>query len=68
MRTLTSWTGLTTVKRDLDRLFERLWDGDSPSLPADASKVTGSFKNGLLAVTMPKSPAAKGSVIPVKAE
>jgi HSP20 family protein len=34
----------------------------------DASKVTASFKNGLLTVTLPKTPSAKGTTIPVKAE
>lgn len=34
----------------------------------DASKVTASYKNGLLTVTMPKTPGAKGNLIPVKAE
>jgi len=39
-------------------------------LPAavDASKVTAAFKNGVLTVTMPKAPGAKGNLIPVKAE
>jgi HSP20 family protein len=39
-------------------------------LPAtvDGSKVTASFKNGLLTVTLPKAPAAKGNIIPIKAE
>jgi len=39
-------------------------------LPAtvDASKVTASFKNGLLTVTLPKTPASKGTAIPIKAE
>jgi HSP20 family protein len=39
-------------------------------LPAavDGSKVTAAFKNGLLTVTLPKAPEAKGSTIPVKAE
>lgn len=39
-------------------------------LPAavDGSKVTAGFKNGLLTVTLPKAPGAKGSTIPVKAE
>lgn len=39
-------------------------------LPAsiDGSKVTAGFKNGVLTVTLPKAPAAKGNVIPVKAE
>jgi HSP20 family protein len=34
----------------------------------DGSKVTATFKNGLLTVTLPKTPAAKGTMIPVKAE
>ncbi|HET8578054.1 MAG TPA: Hsp20/alpha crystallin family protein [Methylomirabilota bacterium] len=34
----------------------------------DGSKVAASFKNGLLMVTLPKTPAAKGTVIPIKAE
>jgi HSP20 family protein len=33
----------------------------------DASKVTATFKNGLLTVTLPKTPAAKGTAIPIKA-
>jgi HSP20 family protein len=36
--------------------------------PVEAGKVTASFKNGLLTVTMPKSPGAKGTMIPVKTE
>jgi HSP20 family protein len=34
----------------------------------DRSKVTAAFKNGLLTVTLPKTSAAKGTVIPIKAE
>lgn len=34
----------------------------------DGSKVNAAFKNGLLTVTLPKTPAAKGSTIPIKAE
>ena len=34
----------------------------------DGSKVTATFKNGLLVVTMPKTPAAKGTTIPIKVE
>jgi HSP20 family protein len=34
----------------------------------DGSKVTAGFKNGLLTVTLPKAPSARGSAIPVKAE
>jgi HSP20 family protein len=143
MRALTPWTGLSTMKRDLDRLFDRFWEGDFSQLPAmgdwapaldvsetkdavmvkaevpgmeakdielsldgdiltlksekkqekeekeeqyyrversygafartfrlpasvDGSKVSASFKNGLLTVTLPKAPAAKGTTIPIK--
>lgn len=34
----------------------------------DSSKVTAAFKNGLLTVTLPKTPAAKGTTIPIKAD
>ena len=34
----------------------------------DASKVTATVKNGVLTVTLPKTPAAKGTTIPIKAE
>jgi HSP20 family protein len=34
----------------------------------DAGKVTATVKSGVLTVTLPKTPAAKGTMIPVKAE
>lgn len=34
----------------------------------DGSKVVATFKNGLLTVTLPKTPAAKGTTIPIKSE
>jgi HSP20 family protein len=34
----------------------------------DDSKVTATFKNGLLTVTLPKTPAAKGTTIPMGRE
>jgi HSP20 family protein len=34
----------------------------------DASKVTATFRNGLLTVTLPKTLASKGTTIPIKAE
>jgi len=42
----------------------------SVRMPAavDASKVTAAFKNGLVTITLPKTPAAKGTLIPVKTE
>jgi HSP20 family protein len=36
--------------------------------PVDGSKVNALFKNGILTVTLPKSPVAKGSMIPIKFE
>jgi len=51
---------------------ERAYGGFTRSvrLPVavDASKVTASFKNGLLTITLPKTPSARGTTIPVKAE
>jgi HSP20 family protein len=37
-------------------------------VPVDAERVTAAFKHGLLTVTLPKTPAAKGTAIPVKEE
>jgi HSP20 family protein len=37
-------------------------------LPVDASKVTAAFKNGVVTITLPKAPGAKGTTIPLKAE
>ena len=34
----------------------------------DGGKVSAAFKNGLLTITLPKTPAAKGTTIPIKAE
>ena len=34
----------------------------------DAGKVVASFKNGLLTVTLPKTPTSKGTAIPIKTE
>ncbi len=144
MRALTPWTGLSTMKKEMDRLFDRFWEdlpqlssmgewapaldvsetkdavmvkaevpGMDPKeiqlslqdqlltlkgekkqekeekdehyyraersygafvrtvrLPAtvDGSKVTAGFKNGLLTVSLPKAPTAKGTTIPIKAE
>ena len=36
--------------------------------PVDGSKVTATFKHGVLMVTLPKAPAAKGTTIPIKPE
>jgi HSP20 family protein len=37
-------------------------------MAVDGSKVTATFKNGVLVVALPKTPAAKGTMIPVKTE
>ena len=34
MRALTPWTGLSTMKKEMDRLFDRFWEGDFPQLPS----------------------------------
>lgn len=145
MRALTPRSGLSTMKREMDRFLDRFWEEDFPQLPAlgewapaldvsetkdaivvkaevpgadpkdiqlslqdqtlvlkgekrhekeekdehyyraersygtfvravrlpaavDGSKVTASFKQGVLVVTLPKAPAAKGSAIPIKVE
>jgi HSP20 family protein len=145
MRALTPWTGIGSLKQEMDRMLERVFEGKWDEFPAlgdwapnmdiaetkdslvakveapgmdqkdiqislqenvltikgekkqekeekderyhrversygtftrsmrlpvgvDASKVTATFKNGLLTVTMPKTPAAKGTTIPIKAE
>ena len=34
----------------------------------DGTKVQATFKNGVLTVTLPKTPAAKGTIIPIKAD
>jgi len=34
----------------------------------DGSKVVATFKNGLLTITLPKTPTSKGTTIPIKSE
>jgi HSP20 family protein len=146
MAALTPWTGMTSLRREMDRLFDRFFDVEPPwgslevsgewapkvdfsetkdafvvraeipgveqkdihvalqdqlltikgekskekeekdehyhrversygafarsmRLPTavDASKVTAAFKDGVLTVTLPKTAAAKGTTIPIKA-
>jgi HSP20 family protein len=51
---------------------ERSWGSfmRSVRLPAavDAGKVSATFKNGIVTITLPKTAGAKGTTIPVKAE
>jgi HSP20 family protein len=37
-------------------------------IAVDGTKVTATFKHGVLVVTLPKTPASKGTMIPVKTE
>ena len=52
--------------------MERSWGAFSRTfrLPAavEGGKVNATFKNGVLTVTLPKAPTARGTTIPVKAE
>jgi HSP20 family protein len=145
MGALAPWTGPSTLKKEIERLFDRFWDVEVPDFPAlsawsprldvsetkeaftikveipgiepkdielslqgdvlmikgekkqekeekdehyyraeraygsfartvrlpaavDASRVAATFKHGLLMVKLPKTPAAKGTAIPIKAE
>jgi HSP20 family protein len=146
MQTLTPWTGIASMRKEMDRLLDRFWEGDFPEMPAvlgkwapaldvsetkeavmvkaevpgmepkdiqvsledqtltlkgekkqskeekdehyyrsersygafvrtvrlpaavDAAKVAATFKNGLLTVTLPKAPGAKGTSIPIKTD
>jgi HSP20 family protein len=51
---------------------ERTYGGFARAIPlpapVEAGKVTATFKNGVLTVTLPKGPEAKGKFIPIKAE
>ena len=59
-------------KDERQHRVERSWGAFMRSVrlpaPADGSKVTATFKNGVITVTLPKAPGAKGTTIPVKAE
>lgn len=145
MRALTPWSGVAALRHEMDRLFDRMWEGELPALPGlaewapavdvsetkdaivvkaeipgidpkeialalhenvltikgqkteakeerdtqyyrkervyggftrslrlpapvDAGRVTATFKNGVLTVTLPKAPSATGTTIPVTAE
>jgi len=145
MRALQPWTGLTNLRKEMERLFDRFWEPDFPELvpvgewsprldlsetkdalvvraeipgieakdvqislqeqvltirgekkhekeekdehhyrmershgdfarsvripvPVEREKVTAKFKNGVLTITLAKTPAAKETSIPVKGE
>ena len=61
----------TEEKSETCHRLQRAWGAFARSvmLPAavDTAKVTATFKDGVLTVTLPKTPAAKGTAITVKA-
>jgi HSP20 family protein len=62
----------TVEKEERYHRVERTYGAFLRSVPlpmaVDGSKVTATFKNGVLVVTLPKTPASKGTMVPVKAE
>jgi HSP20 family protein len=52
----------------IERSYGAFTRGVRLPVGVDGSKVAATFKNGLLTVTLPKTPAAKGTTIPIKAE
>ncbi|HXD98373.1 MAG TPA: Hsp20/alpha crystallin family protein [Candidatus Acidoferrum sp.] len=59
-------------KDERQHRVERTWGAFMRSVrlpaPVDGGKVTATFKNGVITITLPKTPGAKGTTIPVKAE
>jgi HSP20 family protein len=52
----------------VERSYGAFTRGVRLPVAVDGSKVSATFKNGLLTVTLPKTPAAKGTMIPIKGE
>lgn len=52
----------------VERVYGKFLRSVRLPMAVDGSKVTATFKNGVVVVTLPKTPAAKGTMIPVKAE
>ena len=52
----------------MERSYGAFTRGVRLPVAVDGSKVTATFKNGLLTVVLPKTPAAKGTTIPIKSE
>jgi len=52
----------------VERSYGAFTRGVRLPVAVDGSKVVATFKNGLLMVTLPKTPAAKGTTIPIKGE
>lgn len=59
-------------KDERQHRVERSWGAFMRSVrlpaPVDGSQTTATFKNGVITVTLPKAPGAKGTTIPIKAE
>jgi len=52
----------------VERSYGAFTRGVRLPVAVDGSRVVATFKNGLLTVTLPKTPAAKGTTIPIKGE
>ena len=52
----------------VERSYGAFTRGVRLPVAVDGSRVVATFKNGLLTVTLPKTPAAKGTTIPIKVE
>ena len=52
----------------MERSYGAFTRGVRLPVGVDGGKVSAAFKNGLLTVTLPKTPAAKGATIPIKGE
>jgi HSP20 family protein len=52
----------------VERAYGAFTRGVRLPVGVDASKVSAAFKNGLLTVTLPKTPAAQGATIPITGE
>jgi len=59
-------------KDERQHRVERSWGAFMRSVrlpaPVDSGKVSAAFKDGVVTITLPKAPGAKGATIPVKAE
>jgi hypothetical protein len=59
--------GLATLVHPLSGVRNPFAGGEERCVRAEAGKVTAAFKDGVVTITLPKAPEAKGTTIPVKA-
>ncbi|MFI5324671.1 MAG: Hsp20/alpha crystallin family protein [Candidatus Rokuibacteriota bacterium] len=52
----------------VERCYGAFTRGVRLPVAVDGGRVAATFRNGLLTVTLPKTPAAKGTTIPIKSE